>query len=82
MPGRQVHRERESPAGDRQLGTRRRLHLSHLEPAEALLETVEKLSRIEILLDVGLAQRHHLPDAFADLEGGLAGRSNHQMPHR
>jgi hypothetical protein len=49
------------------------LHLSELEPAEPLFESVEKLPRIEKLLDVGFTQRHDLPDAFPDFEGGPVG---------
>ena len=56
----------------RQLGPRRTLHFSQLEAAEALFESVEKLPRIEILLDVRFTQRRDLPDALSDFEGCLA----------
>ena len=73
MPGRQAGMASENPLPvTDSSGRGRALHFSQLEPAEALLESIEKLPRIEILLDVGFTQRRDLPDALSNFEGGLA----------
>ena len=76
------HGERESLSRDRQLRPRWRL-VAELEPAETLFEAIESSGRSRYFstsasLNVNTCQ---MPLRISNV-ASLAGRSNHQMPHR
>lgn len=49
------------------------MHLSRLQSAKTVFESVQQLSWIEAPLDVGLAQGHHGPRTFANNNPGVFG---------
>src|SRR5215467_7938326 len=68
-------REGEALAGNRYLGPRRRLNISHLKSAKTLFQAIEKLPRVEIFLDIRFTESHDLAGALFDFKSGLGGLS-------